>query len=63
MEDMEVERVAPEGPDVAPVEEEPLFTNLDIFLFSLIVGLLVYWFLSRKKSEETIPEFKRLTPV
>uniref|UniRef100_A0A4W6BJ05 Uncharacterized protein n=1 Tax=Lates calcarifer TaxID=8187 RepID=A0A4W6BJ05_LATCA len=38
-------------------EEEPLFSNLDIFLFSLIVGLLIYWFMSRKKPEP-IPEFK-----
>ncbi|CAB1352393.1 unnamed protein product, partial [Coregonus sp. 'balchen'] len=59
---MEEERVAPEGPDMAPLEEESLFSNLDIFLFSLIVGLLIYWFLSRKKTEEAIPEFKRLTP-
>ncbi|XP_018588137.2 NADPH--cytochrome P450 reductase-like [Scleropages formosus] len=44
-------------------EEETLFSNLDIFLFSLIVGLLIYWFVFRKKKEE-IPEFKKLeTPV
>ncbi|KAK6317265.1 hypothetical protein J4Q44_G00126650 [Coregonus suidteri] len=63
MEDMEAESVVPEGPDVAPVEQEPLFSNLDLFLFSLIVGLLIYWFLSHKKTEEAIPEFKRLTTV
>ena len=40
-------------------EEEPLFSNLDLFLFSLIVGLVVYWFMSRKKTEP-IPEFKKL---
>lgn len=40
-------------------EEEPLFSNLDLFLFSLIIGLVVYWFMSRKKPEP-IPEFKKL---
>ncbi|KAJ0022196.1 hypothetical protein NQD34_009686 [Periophthalmus magnuspinnatus] len=40
-------------------EEEPLFSNLDIFLFSLVVGLVIYWFMSRKKPEP-IPEFKKL---
>lgn len=40
-------------------EEESLFSNLDLFLFSLIVGLVIYWFMSRKKPEP-IPEFKRL---
>ncbi|KAF7665570.1 hypothetical protein LDENG_00138290 [Lucifuga dentata] len=44
-------------------EEEPLFSNLDLFLFSLIAGLFIYWFMSRKKPEP-IPEFKKLdTPV
>lgn len=40
-------------------EEESLFSNLDLFLFSLIVGLVIYWFVSRKKPEP-IPEFKKL---
>ncbi|KAG7226053.1 hypothetical protein INR49_018663 [Caranx melampygus] len=40
-------------------EEEPLFSSLDIFLFSLIIGLVIYWFMSRKKPEP-IPEFKKL---
>ena len=44
------------------VEEEPLFTALDLILFSFIVGLAVYWFMSRQKKEE-IPEFKKLTTV
>uniref|UniRef100_A0A3P8WTS6 NADPH--cytochrome P450 reductase n=2 Tax=Cynoglossus semilaevis TaxID=244447 RepID=A0A3P8WTS6_CYNSE len=43
-------------------EEEPLLSNLDIFLFSLIIGLIIYWFMSRKKSEP-IPEFKKLETV
>ncbi|KAJ4936059.1 hypothetical protein JOQ06_017583 [Pogonophryne albipinna] len=40
-------------------EEEPYFSNLDLLLFSLIVGLVVYWYMSRKKPEP-IPEFKKL---
>ncbi|XP_065137871.1 P450 (cytochrome) oxidoreductase b isoform X1 [Paramisgurnus dabryanus] len=40
-------------------ENEPLFSNLDIFLFTLIAGLLIYWFIFRKKPEP-IPEFKKL---
>uniref|UniRef100_A0A673N621 NADPH--cytochrome P450 reductase n=1 Tax=Sinocyclocheilus rhinocerous TaxID=307959 RepID=A0A673N621_9TELE len=40
-------------------EDEPFFSNLDIFLFSLIAGLLVYWLIFRKKVEP-IPEFKKL---
>ncbi|XP_037533313.1 P450 (cytochrome) oxidoreductase b [Nematolebias whitei] len=44
-------------------DEEALFSNLDLFLFSLIVGLVIYWFMSRKKPEP-IPEFKKLdTPA
>uniref|UniRef100_A0A672PKC7 NADPH--cytochrome P450 reductase n=1 Tax=Sinocyclocheilus grahami TaxID=75366 RepID=A0A672PKC7_SINGR len=37
----------------------PFFSNLDILLFSLIAGLLVYWLVFRKKVEP-IPEFKKL---
>lgn len=40
-------------------EVEPLFSNLDLFLFTLIVGLVIYWFMSRRKPEP-IPEFKKL---
>uniref|UniRef100_A0A673N232 NADPH--hemoprotein reductase n=1 Tax=Sinocyclocheilus rhinocerous TaxID=307959 RepID=A0A673N232_9TELE len=43
-------------------EDEPFFSNLDIFLFSLIAGLLVYWLIFRKKVEP-IPEFKKLESV
>uniref|UniRef100_A0A672PK45 NADPH--cytochrome P450 reductase n=1 Tax=Sinocyclocheilus grahami TaxID=75366 RepID=A0A672PK45_SINGR len=39
--------------------DEPFFSNLDILLFSLIAGLLVYWLVFRKKVEP-IPEFKKL---
>ncbi|XP_064208443.1 NADPH--cytochrome P450 reductase isoform X1 [Anguilla rostrata] len=58
MADSEVESQSPE-PGAA---EEALFTPLDIVLFTFIVGLLVYWFLSRQKKEE-IPEFKKLASV
>ncbi|XP_043909715.1 NADPH--cytochrome P450 reductase [Protopterus annectens] len=45
------------------VEEESIFSMMDVFLFSMIAGLLIYWLLFRKKKEE-IPEFKKIsTPV
>lgn len=40
-------------------EDEPLLSNLDLFLFSLIAALFIYWFMSRKKPDP-IPEFKKL---
>uniref|UniRef100_A0A8B9RJ91 NADPH--hemoprotein reductase n=1 Tax=Astyanax mexicanus TaxID=7994 RepID=A0A8B9RJ91_ASTMX len=41
----------------------PFLSNLDIFLFSLIAGLIIYWVMFRKKAE-AIPEFKKLeTPA
>uniref|UniRef100_A0A9J7ZBQ0 NADPH--hemoprotein reductase n=1 Tax=Cyprinus carpio carpio TaxID=630221 RepID=A0A9J7ZBQ0_CYPCA len=43
-------------------EDEPFLSNLDIFLFSLIAGLIVYWLIFRKKVEP-IPEFKKLESV
>uniref|UniRef100_A0A8C1JF45 NADPH--hemoprotein reductase n=1 Tax=Cyprinus carpio TaxID=7962 RepID=A0A8C1JF45_CYPCA len=41
---------------------EPLLGSLDIFLFSLIAGLLIYWFFFRKKPEP-VPEMKPFTPT
>ncbi|GAA6072886.1 P450 (cytochrome) oxidoreductase b isoform X1 [Tachysurus ichikawai] len=41
------------------IMEEPFLSNLDIFLFSLIVGLVIYWFVFRKKPE-AIPDFRPL---
>lgn len=55
---MDAETATQSAPTAAD-EEEPLFSNLDLFLFSLIIGLVVYWFMSRKKPEP-IPEFKKL---
>ncbi|XP_029468564.1 NADPH--cytochrome P450 reductase isoform X2 [Rhinatrema bivittatum] len=51
-------------PGVSPSEgsstgEEALFSMADIFLFSLIIGLVTYWFFLRKKKEE-IPEFTKI---
>lgn len=43
-------------------EEVSLFSMTDMILFSLIVGLLTYWFLFRKKKDE-MPEFTRIQPV
>ncbi|XDV31784.1 hypothetical protein PO909_002741 [Leuciscus waleckii] len=40
-------------------EDEPFFSNLDLFLFSLIAGLLIYWLIFRRKPEP-IPEFKKI---
>ena len=55
----DVEAEATTHPEPMVEEEEPLISNLDLFLFSLIIGLLIYWYMSRKKPEP-IPEFKRL---
>lgn len=61
MTDMDAKTITHTEPTVD--EEEPLFSNLDLFLFTLIVGLAIYWFMSRKKPEP-LPEFKRLdTPA
>lgn len=46
----------------AELINEPFLSNLDIFLFSLIVGLIIYWFVFRKKPE-TIPDFRPLEPM
>lgn len=48
-----------EGSSVA---EDSMISMADMFLLSLIVGLLTYWFFFRKKKEETI-EFKVQAPV
>ncbi|XP_052433107.1 P450 (cytochrome) oxidoreductase b isoform X1 [Carassius gibelio] len=51
--------VADSQKDPAMDEDEPFLSNLDLFLFSLIAGLIVYWMVFRKKAEP-IPEFKKL---
>lgn len=40
-------------------EEVSLFSTTDMILFSLIVGVMTYWFLFRKKKEE-VPEFTKI---
>lgn len=40
-------------------EEVSLFSATDMVLFSLIVGLLTYWFIFRKKKDE-VPEFTKI---
>ncbi|XP_067393898.1 NADPH--cytochrome P450 reductase [Emydura macquarii macquarii] len=49
-------------PTESTVQEGALFSITDVFLFSLIIGLLSYWFLFRKKKEE-VPEFTRIQPI
>ncbi|XP_027467134.1 NADPH--cytochrome P450 reductase isoform X1 [Zalophus californianus] len=43
-------------------EEVSLLSMTDMILFSLIVGLLTYWFFFRKKKDE-VPEFTKIQPV
>ena len=40
-------------------EDVSLFSATDMILFSLIVGVMTYWFLFRKKKEE-VPEFTKI---
>jgi len=41
---------------------EPLLGSLDIFLFSLIAGLLIYWFFFRRQPEP-VPEMRPFVAV
>jgi len=43
-------------------EEVSLLSMTDMILFSLIVGLLTYWFFFRKKKDE-VPEFTKIQPT
>ncbi|XP_033905906.1 NADPH--cytochrome P450 reductase-like isoform X2 [Acipenser ruthenus] len=43
----------------APAEGESTLGMLDVLLFSIIAGLLIFWAVFRKKKEE-IPEFKKI---
>ncbi|XP_036392883.1 NADPH--cytochrome P450 reductase-like isoform X1 [Megalops cyprinoides] len=56
MADSDVDITTPE-----PMVEEGLLGTLDILLVTLISGVLIYWVMFRKKKEEEIPEFKKLT--
>ncbi|XP_019502379.1 PREDICTED: NADPH--cytochrome P450 reductase [Hipposideros armiger] len=60
MEDSNIDTSATTSETVA--EEVSLFSMTDMILFSLIVGLLTYWFLFRKKKDE-IPEFTKIQPT
>lgn len=60
MEDSNIDTSATTPETIA--EEVSLFSTPDIILFSLIVGLLTYWFLFRKKKDE-IPEFTKIQPT
>jgi len=41
---------------------KPLLGSLDIFLFSLIAGLLIYWFFFRRQPEP-VPEMRPFVAV
>uniref|UniRef100_A0A8B9GZ40 Flavodoxin-like domain-containing protein n=1 Tax=Astyanax mexicanus TaxID=7994 RepID=A0A8B9GZ40_ASTMX len=53
MEDTNVQSV----PSDQEEELESLFSSVDIFFFSLISGLLIYWFLSRRRPPP-VPEIR-----
>lgn len=64
MDSSEAEITAPTADSAAEspvVVEEPFFSTLDIFLFTLIAGFAIYWFFFRKKKIE-IPDYKTLQP-
>ncbi|EHB08276.1 NADPH--cytochrome P450 reductase [Heterocephalus glaber] len=44
----------------AVAEEVSLFSTTDMIVFSVIIGVLTYWFLFRKKKEE-MPEFTKIS--
>ncbi|XP_056593351.1 NADPH--cytochrome P450 reductase isoform X1 [Triplophysa dalaica] len=41
-------------------DPEPLLSSVDIFIFSLISGVLIYWFFFRR-NPETVPEIRTVT--
>uniref|UniRef100_A0A673IHY9 NADPH--cytochrome P450 reductase n=1 Tax=Sinocyclocheilus rhinocerous TaxID=307959 RepID=A0A673IHY9_9TELE len=47
-------RADPAAQSELMVEDEPFFSYLDLFLFSLIAGLLVYWIIFRKKGKNIV---------
>uniref|UniRef100_A0A0K8RSJ7 NADPH--cytochrome P450 reductase n=1 Tax=Crotalus horridus TaxID=35024 RepID=A0A0K8RSJ7_CROHD len=52
-----------EPSSVKSPEASVAFSMMDVFLFSIVIGLLTYWFFFRKKKEE-IPEFSKIqTPT
>ncbi|XP_026564441.1 NADPH--cytochrome P450 reductase [Pseudonaja textilis] len=52
-----------EPSSVKSPEASVSFSMMDIFLFSIVIGLLTYWFFFRKKKQE-IPEFSKIqTPT
>ncbi|MGH0136114.1 UNVERIFIED_CONTAM: hypothetical protein FKN15_010896 [Acipenser sinensis] len=44
----------------APAEGGSMLGMLDVLLFSIIAGLLIFWAVFRKKKKEEIPEFKKI---
>ncbi|XP_030042001.1 NADPH--cytochrome P450 reductase isoform X2 [Microcaecilia unicolor] len=62
MEDSGMDRTISPSENISSAGEEALFSMADMFLFSLIIGLVTYWFFFRKKKEE-IPEFPKIMPT
>lgn len=57
MSDMDAETAGRTDPMAG--EDEPFFSPLDLLLFTVVIGIVVYCFMSRKKPEP-IPEFKKI---
>ncbi|XP_051891119.1 NADPH--cytochrome P450 reductase-like [Pristis pectinata] len=64
MDSSEAEITAPSAESAADpsIVEGSLFSTLDIFLFSLIAGFAIYWFVFRKKNID-VPDYKTLQPL
>nr|XP_033777494.1 NADPH--cytochrome P450 reductase isoform X2 [Geotrypetes seraphini] len=62
MEDSGMDPTISPSENSSSTEEEALFSMADMFLFSLIIGLVTYWVFFRKKKEE-IPEFPKILPT
>lgn len=50
------------SPPDSTAQQDSLFSMMDVFLISLITGLLTYWFFFRKKKEE-VPDLPKMQSV
>ncbi|XP_062887498.1 NADPH--cytochrome P450 reductase-like [Mobula hypostoma] len=65
MDSAEAENIASTADSTAELVEGSFFSTLDIFLFSLLAGFAIYWFVFRKKKIE-VADYKtiqQLTPA